>query len=84
MEIVIREEKLPGIGRRWELSAANGHSLVLVRTNTGAHQLYIRSSNKDEPDCAVLLTASEAIALAWLLAGVRIVAEPGEDSSEAR
>ncbi len=80
MEIEIREQDLPGIGRRWELPVSNGRSIVvLVRTDTGCHHLFIRSPDEDEPDCSAELSPPEASALAWLLAGVTIVSEAGEE-----
>ncbi len=85
MEIEIREQDLPGIGRRWELPLSKGRSIVaLVRTGTGCHHLFIRSANEDEPDCSAELSRPEAIALAWLLAGVTIVSEPSEDVGMGR
>ena len=69
--IHIREEQLPGVGRRYDLDVAEGRTLSVVAGGDGSRQLAIRHRGADEPHGQVQLRREEAVAVGSLLLGVR-------------
>jgi TrkA domain protein len=67
--VSINEEDLPGIGRRYEISAAAGARIVLVVHHSGRRDLYVMHRTKDDPVCAVGLTDDQARRIGAILAG---------------
>jgi K+:H+ antiporter subunit KhtT len=45
----VREEELPGIGRRFTLSCIDGGMMTIVAHNTGRHDVYVLPSGSDDP-----------------------------------
>lgn len=84
MNVQIREQRLPGIGHRYELGADGGRSLMVIVQDRGRRELGVVSGDAEEPDVAVSLTQAQAVALAALLTGARFsIAMTGEDRIDA-
>ena len=71
LEIQIREERLPGIGHRYELELGNDRRLVVVAHDSGKRDIGVVSGDADVPDFIVSLTPDQAAAVAAILAGAR-------------
>ena len=71
MDIRIREQRLPGIGHRYELLVDPNRSLIVVVQDGGRRQLGIVSGGSEAPDVVMSLTQAQAVALAALLTGAR-------------
>jgi TrkA domain protein len=84
MDIQIREQRLPGIGHRYELVVDGRRSLVVVVQDRGRRELGVVSGGAEEPDVAVSLTQAQAVALAALLTGARFSIDTiGDDRIDA-
>lgn len=75
MDVRIREQNLPGIGHRYELSVDAHRSLIVVVQRGGGRQIVIGRPGADEPTAAVTLTHDQAMAVAALLTGARFAIE---------
>lgn len=71
MDIQIREQRLPGIGHRYELLVDRRRSLMVVVQDGGRRELGVVSDGAEEADVVVSLTQAQAVALAALLTGAR-------------
>jgi TrkA domain protein len=81
--VSVNEEDLPGIGRRYELMAAQGKRVVLVLHHSGRRDLYVLQRHSDTPLCAVELTDDQARRIGAILGGAYFkpaVVEEIEDS----
>jgi TrkA domain protein len=65
----ISESELPGIGRRYEIIASKGQTLVLIIHRSGRRDLYVIPRGEDEPRCAVELTDDQARRIGAILGG---------------
>lgn len=65
----ISESELPGIGRRYEIVASKGQTLVLIVHRTGRRDLYVIPRGEDEPRCVVELTDDQARRIGAILGG---------------
>lgn len=63
----VTELTLPGIGRRYDLDAAEGGSVTVVIHHSGRRDLYVLDN--DEPKAAVTLTDFQARSLGAILGG---------------
>lgn len=63
----ITELNLPGIGRRYDLRAADGASVTVVIHHSGRRDLYVLDN--DEPKAAVAFTDFQARSLGAILGG---------------
>jgi K+/H+ antiporter YhaU regulatory subunit KhtT len=79
VDIQIREQRLPGIGHRYELVVDRHRRLTVVVQDRGHRELGIVSGGADEPDVVVSLTQEQAVALAALLTGARFSIDTTED-----
>lgn len=79
MDLRIREQRLPGIGHRYELTANRGQRLVLVVQHDGGRTLSIGTPGADEPVAVLSLTGDQAVAVAALLTGARFTIDTSED-----
>jgi K+/H+ antiporter YhaU regulatory subunit KhtT len=79
MEIHVREQRLPGIGHRYELALDLNRRLTVVVQDGGRRELGLVSGRADEPDLVVSLSQEEAVALAALLSGARFAIDSSED-----
>jgi TrkA domain protein len=75
MDIQIREQRLPGIGHRYELLVDREKAIVVVVQDRGRRELGIVSGGSGDPDVVVSLTQAQAVALAALLTGARFSIE---------
>jgi TrkA domain protein len=67
--VSIREQDLPGIGRRYEIVAGRGQRVVLVIHHSGRRDLYVMERHREEPTCAVELTDDQARRIGAILGG---------------
>jgi TrkA domain protein len=65
----VSESELPGIGRRYEIVAANRVRLVLVVHHSGRRDLFVLRRGEDEPTCAVELSDDQARRIGAILGG---------------
>jgi TrkA domain protein len=79
MDLRIREQRLPGIGHRYDLTVGRGTRLVIVVQHSGGRMVSIGTSHADEPDAAVSLTSDQAMAVAALLTGARFTIDTRDD-----
>lgn len=84
MDIRISEERLPGIGRRYELRVAADRSLSVIVQQDGARPIVVLGAGADEPEFAVRLNLEQAVALAALLMGTRSPWAPPRMTGSAR
>jgi TrkA domain protein len=67
--VSINEEDLPGIGRRYEISAVGGMRVLLVVHHSGRRDLYVLHGSDEEPLCSVELTDDQARRIGAILSG---------------
>ena len=79
MDIHIREQRLPGIGLRYELDVDAGRKLTVVVQYEGRREVGLGSRLADEPDAVVSLSEEQAVALSALLSGARFSIERTND-----
>jgi TrkA domain protein len=65
----VAEQSLPGIGKRYELRAAEGGTVIVVIHHSGRRDLYVLEHGGDAPEAAVTLTDSQARTLGAILGG---------------
>ena len=65
----IREESLPGIGRRFDLDVDDGLTLVVVARRDGSRDVAVREEGADEVRRSVHLGREQAVAVGSLLLG---------------
>lgn len=84
MDIHIREQRLPGIGHRYELDVDGGRKVTVVVQNGGRREVGLVSRLADEPDAVASLSEQQAVALAALLSGARFsIDSAGDDQIDA-
>ena len=84
MNIHIREQKLPGIGHRYEFDVDAGRKLTVVVQHAGRREVGLVSRLAEEPDVVVSLSQEQAVALAALLSGARFsIDSTGDDQIDA-
>ena len=70
----IREEKLPGIGRRFDLDVDDDLTLVVVARRDGSRDVAVTERGADEPRRSVRLDREQAVAVGSLLLGATFAA----------
>lgn len=65
----VREQNLPGIGRRYEVSGIEGGSAVVVIHHSGRRDLYLIPRGSEEPKATLTLTDSQSRTLGAILGG---------------
>jgi TrkA domain protein len=80
----VSESELPGIGRRYEIVAANRVRLVLVVHHSGRRDLFVLRRGEDEPTCAVELSDDQARRIGAILGGAYLLRTSGCEFSSAR
>ena len=83
MDLRIREQRLPGIGNRYDLPLDRDRHLMIVVGRDGSCQVGVVTGDADEPDGVVSLTRDQAVAVAALLAGARFTIDTTEDERVA-
>ena len=79
MNIHIREQKLPGIGHRYEFDVDAGRTVTVVVQHSGRREVGLVSRLAEEPDGVVSLSQEQAVALAALLSGARFSIDSTRD-----
>ena len=79
MDIHIREQRLPGIGHRYELDVDARRKLTVVVQQGGRREVGLVSGLGEEPDAVVSLSEEQAVALAALLSGARFSIDSSSD-----
>ena len=75
----VREVKLPGVGVRYEFSAANGQQVEVVSHRSGRREIYVGSrEDADEFTRVLSLEHDEARTLAELLGASRVAEQLSE------
>ena len=70
-DVHIREEELPGIGRRFDLDVDEGLSLVVVARRDGSRDIAVSEKGADATRRSVHLGREQAVAVGSLLLGAR-------------
>jgi TrkA domain protein len=65
----VADQTLPGIGHRYELSAAHGGRVAVVIHHSGRRDLYVSEAGGDEPQAVLTLTDGQARTLGAILGG---------------
>ena len=68
----VRHEPLPGVGERFEFTAASGTTVIVVTHRSGRRDIALRAPGEDDPQLSVPLTRNESLALATFLMGTHI------------
>jgi TrkA domain protein len=76
MEIRVREERLPGVGVRYELELADGSTVFVIAEQSGRRHLGVLGAD-DEPAWQVALDQERSVTLAALLLGARFTVKSG-------
>jgi K+/H+ antiporter YhaU regulatory subunit KhtT len=79
VDLRIREQKLPGIGHRYELALDDDRYLLVVVQHTGDREVGVMRSGAEEPDVVVSLDHDESLAVAALLTGARFAVDTSGD-----
>lgn len=65
----VREQDLPGIGRRYEVTGIEGGSAVVVIHHSGRRDLYVIPPGADEPRATLTLTDHQSRTVGAILGG---------------
>jgi TrkA domain protein len=77
-DVVVRSQRLPGVGWRYDLDLIGGSRLVVVVEDGGRRHLMVMRPGDTDPLVGVALTAQQSLAVAALVSGARFgVAEEG-------
>lgn len=78
-DVHIREQVLPGIGRRFDLDVEGGLTLVVIARRDGSRDVTVGDKDADELRRSVHLGREQAVAVGSLLLGARF-SDGGGDS----
>lgn len=70
-DVHIREEGLPGIGRRFDLDVDDGLTLIVVARRDGSRDIAVADNGEDRTRGSVHLGREQAVAVGSLLLGAR-------------
>ncbi len=79
MDVRVREQRLPGIGHRYDIQLDDGRRLFVVVQRDGRRAVGIVNPGTDEPDMAASLSQDQAVAAAAILTGARFSIDTSED-----
>jgi TrkA domain protein len=65
----VTEQNMPGIGRRYDVAAADGGEVTVVLHHSGRRDLYLREPGSPEPTASVSLSDAQARALGAVVGG---------------
>jgi len=80
-DVHIREQNLPGIGRRFDLDVEGDLRLIVVARRNGSRDISVSDKDADTPRRSVHLRREQAVAVGSLLLGARF-SDSGEDGGE--
>ena len=83
MDVRIREQRLPGLGHRYELLLESGRRLVVVLQRDGRREIGLAALEGDEPNAVASLSSDQAVAVAAILTGARFSIDTSEDDQIA-
>jgi K+/H+ antiporter YhaU regulatory subunit KhtT len=75
MDVHVRQQRLPGIGRLYTMTLPNGVVVRVAVGRDGARELSIARPGDEDPWAAVALDEAHATTLAALLTGAQFVVE---------
>ncbi|MER3479996.1 MAG: potassium transporter TrkA [Meiothermus sp.] len=77
----VEEAVLPGVGRKYTITARSGDRVVVVVHHSGQRELqYFERGELEEPVATLDLTDEEARELGAILAGILFAPEPSEET----
>jgi TrkA domain protein len=77
-DVLVRSQRLPGVGWRYDLDLIGGSRLVVVVEDGGRRHLMVMRPGDTDPLVSVALTGEQSLAVAALVSGARFgVAEEG-------
>lgn len=79
MEIEIREQRLPGIGQRYEFAIDGNERVVVVAQRDGRRDIGVLRSGSDQVEQLVQLDQDQAVALGAMLTGARFSIDTSDD-----
>ncbi len=79
MDVRVREQRLPGIGHRYDIQLDDGRQLFVVVQGDGRRAVGIVNPGVDQPDMAASLSQDQAVAAAAILTGARFSIDTSED-----
>ncbi|MDQ4144388.1 MAG: hypothetical protein M3198_11710 [Actinomycetota bacterium] len=79
MKVRVREQRLPGIGHRYDIQLDDGRHLFVVVQTDGRRTVGIMTSASDNPDVVAILSQDQAVAVAAILTGARFAIDTRED-----
>ncbi len=79
MDVRVREQRLPGIGHRYDIQLDDGQKLFVVVQHDGRRTLGIVNPRADQPYMATSLSPDQAVAAAAILTGARFSIDTSED-----
>jgi K+/H+ antiporter YhaU regulatory subunit KhtT len=79
MDLRIHEQRLPGIGRRYEFALGDGRIAAVIVGDDGQRVLAVSQEDADEPDVTVAFGEEHAVAIAAILMGARFSIQSGPD-----
>jgi TrkA domain protein len=83
VDVHIREQHLPGIGARYEISIEGHHTLILVAHRDGRRDIASADAERDEPVVVLSLSRDQAVTLGALLMGARFSFDVHEEGGDA-
>ncbi|HVL07361.1 MAG TPA: TrkA C-terminal domain-containing protein [Acidimicrobiales bacterium] len=79
MDVRVREQRLPGIGHRYDIELDDGRRLFVVVQGDGRRAVGIAEPGSDRPEVTVSLSQDQAVAAAAILTGARFSIDTSED-----
>ena len=79
MNVRVREQRLPGVGHRYDIELEDGRHLFVVVQGDGRRAVGIVDPRADRPDASATLSQDQAVAVAAILTGARFSIDTSED-----
>jgi len=83
MDVRVREQRLPGIGHRYDIQLDDGRHLFVVVQGDGRRAVGIGEPGAEQPDVTASLSQDQAVAVAAILTGARFSIDTSEDDRVA-
>jgi K+/H+ antiporter YhaU regulatory subunit KhtT len=71
-KLKVRQERLPGIGDRFELDTGGGLTITVVNHRSGRRDISLAERGAEVPLATAALSRAESVAVAALLTGLQI------------
>ena len=81
MSVQVREQQLPGIGRRYELDLENDTQLVVIAERGGGRRLAVTEAGHEATGPELILNVDQAATVGALLLGARFSVEPNDSTA---